>query len=216
MQHCSMCHQTCPNISEVKIWWFCNNLLWQLTELKSLPNFPAIQCNVKEVHTKILRKSYVRSRLWNKLFWDRLYSNLQGDVTSCMQKRSRATTGVGNQDFEWTPRLKRQQDDQLHTLMSEVGSIMDSLTDLFTLNKSSKIPLRLKKVLGETFKWNICHWISIQPPVIVALCCKTILEYETWVNTWFSGPDMLTELCPACRSEKGCNETMVLQGLHES
>ena len=70
-------------------------------------------------------------------------------MTSCMQKRSRVTIDSDDEDFEWTPKLKRQQDDQLQTLMNEVGSIKDALTDLFALNKSSKIPLGLKKVLGH-------------------------------------------------------------------
>ena len=111
------------------------------------------------------------------------------------------------------PKLKRQRDDQLQTLVNEVSSIKDSLTDLFALNESSKIPLGLKKVFGETFKCCICHRVPIQPPMSVTKCSKTILGCDTCVNTWFSGLDMFTKLCPACRSERGCNKTIVIRGL---
>ena len=44
-------------------------------------------------------------------------------------------------------------------------------------------------------------------------CCETIIGCERCVNGWFSGPEALTKTCPACRTERGYSETMVLRGL---
>ena len=35
------------------------------------------------------------------------------------------------------------------------------------------------------------------------------------VDTWYSGPEIMTKTCPVCRAERGLNETMSLRGLTE-
>ena len=71
------------------------------------------------------------------IIWDRLYSKLQGGMTSCKQKRSKTNRESDNEDFEWTPKFKRQ-DDQLQAFMNKVRGIKHALMDLLTLNQSSK------------------------------------------------------------------------------
>ena len=35
------------------------------------------------------------------------------------------------------------------------------------------------------------------------------------MNHWYSGDEALTKTCPACRADRGYNETMLLQGLDQ-
>lgn len=35
------------------------------------------------------------------------------------------------------------------------------------------------------------------------------------MNHWYSGDEALTKTCPACRADRGYNETMLLRGLDE-
>ena len=44
-------------------------------------------------------------------------------------------------------------------------------------------------------------------------CCKLILGCERCVNQWFCGPDALLKTCPACNTERGYSETLMLKGL---
>ena len=100
-------------------------------------------------------------------------------------------------------------------LLKEVGSIKNDLNEIVSFTKESKIPLGLKRILRDTFKCSICHSVPIKPPVIVTKCCKSILGCQDCVNEWFSGPDALIKTCPACRADRGYNETMLLHGLDD-
>lgn len=55
----------------------------------------------------------------------------------------------------------------------------------------------------------------MQPPVVVAKCCKSILGCETCANSWYCGPDATTKMCPLCRAARGFSEIMILNGLHD-
>ena len=151
-------------------------------------------------------------------FWKsprrKLYAVLSnnGDDTSLLSKRSRQ---VGDSDDDFEICTKKPKDDKLETILHNVESIKESLSDIFSLSENSCVPLGLKRVIRDTFQCTICRQVPIHPPVIITKCCKTILGCETCVNTWYSGPDMLTKTCPSCRAERGCNETMVLRGLEE-
>ena len=35
------------------------------------------------------------------------------------------------------------------------------------------------------------------------------------MNHWYSGDEAITKTCPACRADRGYNETMLLRGLDE-
>ncbi len=118
------------------------------------------------------------------------------------------------EDFE--PRSKKgRKEDKLETILDEVGSLKATLGEMMTLNEDSKVPLGLKRVLRETFKCRICHTVPIKPPVIVTKCCKTLLGCELCINKWYSGADALVKACPACRADRGYNETMLLRGLDD-
>ena len=53
------------------------------------------------------------------------------------------------------------------------------------------------------------------PPVIATKCCKTLLGCEGCINGWYSGEDALTKSCPACRAERGYNDTLIVKGLDD-
>ena len=110
---------------------------------------------------------------------------------------------------------KGRYEEKLDALITEVGCIKDSLSEMMTLSADCRMPLGLKRILKETFKCRICPSIPIRPPVIASKCCKTLLGCESCINSWYSGPDALTKTCPFCRAERGYNETMMLRGLDE-
>ncbi len=53
----------------------------------------------------------------------------------------------------------------------------------------------------------------MKPPVIMCKCCKVVIGCESCVNAWYTGPEALTETCPACRAERGYSGMMILRGL---
>ncbi len=98
-------------------------------------------------------------------------------------------------------------------LIEDMRHVKDSINQIFSLTKDTKIPLGLKKSLMETFRCSIC--MSIKTPVIVSRCCKRIVGCEPCINKWYSGPDALQKPCPHCSSARGYTETMVLKGMDD-
>ena len=55
-----------------------------------------------------------------------------------------------------------------------------------TLSTNVELPISFKRLINDTFKYCICHCVSIKPPVIIAKCCKNMLgsvpmeKSETW------------------------------------
>ena len=121
------------------------------------------------------------------------------------------TICIDSDDDDFEPRSKKRKEDRLDMILGEISSIKNSLADIFSVNENSRIPLGLKRSIRDTFMCAICHSTPIRPPVIATRCCKAILGCEQCVNSWYSGPDMLSKTCPSCRAERGCNETMVLR-----
>ena len=116
---------------------------------------------------------------------------------------------------ELPARKKRKHDDKMEVLADDMTSVKDMVTDLMSVTANSTLPVGWRHLLCDTFKCNICHAIPIKPPVIVTKCCRNILGCENCVNTWYSGPDAMSKTCPMCHRERGCNETMVLNGLNK-
>eukprot|EP00731_Ephydatia_muelleri_P007940 Em0004g278a len=100
-------------------------------------------------------------------------------------------------------------------IQADIADIRDSTSAILSLTKLSKIPLGLKRLLKENLSCQICSASPIQPPVVMAKCCHSIIGCEVCVNAWFSGPEALTKSCPRCSSERGYNETMRLMGLDD-
>ena len=112
-------------------------------------------------------------------------------------------------------RKKRKDDDRLEGLADDMASVKEMVTDLMSVTANSTLSIGWRRLLRDTFKCQICHSTPMKAPVIVTKCCRNILGCEDCVNTWYSGPDAMTKTCPVCRRERGCNETMLLNGLNE-
>ena len=84
---------------------------------------------------------------------------------------------------------------------------------MFELTKSLKVPLRLRKLLNDSFKCKIRREI-VDLPVTVTKCFKAILGCDDCVKSWYTS-DPLVKNCPACNTEWGYVETMCLHGLDE-
>ena len=55
----------------------------------------------------------------------------------------------------------------------------------------------------------------MQPPIVFAKCCKTIIGCDMCINQWYNGDDALTKICPHCRVDRGYTETVRLHGLDD-
>ena len=99
-------------------------------------------------------------------------------------------------------------------IKEDLRYVKDSIEDIFKITSLQKLPPGLQYLLSESLQCKICHGIT-KPPVIITKCCKTILGCATCSDMWYRGEDALIKHCPACRSERGYNETMVLKGLDD-
>ena len=106
-------------------------------------------------------------------------------------------------------RIESNMEDVLH----EIDSIKTSINDILHLNDQSRVPLGLQSLIRDAFQCKICLCTPIKPPVIMSKCCKSILGCEGCVNGWFDGPEALLKSCPACNTERGYSETLMLKGL---
>ena len=117
-------------------------------------------------------------------------------------------------DFEPT-RKQLRTENKLDLVLDSMDSVKETLSDVMSLTKDTRIPIGLKRLMRDAFKCNICQSIPVRPPVIITKCCKKILGCEPCVNHWYSGDEALTKTCPACHADRGYNETMLLWGLDE-
>ena len=123
---------------------------------------------------------------------------------------------LDSDDDDFEPTTKRlRTENKLDIVLDTMDAIKETLSDVMSLTKDTRIPVGLKRLMRDAFKCNICHTVPVRPPVIVTKCCKKILGCEPCVNHWYSGDEALTKTCPACRADRGYNETMLLRGLDE-
>ena len=77
-----------------------------------------------------------------------------------------------------------------------------------------KIPTALYRQLADTFQCNIhvCHLAPITPPVIFAMCCKSIVGCQGCVE-WYRGDTGMTKSCPLCGTKRALPKAMRLHGI---
>ena len=105
------------------------------------------------------------------------------------------------EDVKWRAKFSKQ----LETISAELRSILE-------VNKFSPIPIRLSKSLSEVFKCKICHKTPMQPPLIYARCCRSIVGCEVCVNQWYEGEEVLTKACPLCVTGRRYNDMQQIHG----
>ena len=147
--------------------------------------------------------------------------DLKGKSRSTSKKRHNMTIDTDSDSDEPTP--KRLKDDtvmrveriesNVEDLLQEVDSMKTSINDILHLNERSKVPVALQRLMRDAFQCKICLCTPTRPPVIMSKCCKSILGCERCINEWFNGPDALLKACPACKTERGYSETLMLRGL---
>ena len=105
-------------------------------------------------------------------FWkyprQKFYAVLHKDVKDSTPSSSCQSPIFIDVDDDFEPQSKRERkEDKLETLISEVGSIKETLTDMFSLTENSCIPVGLKCILHDTFKCTTCHRVPIRPPAVI-------------------------------------------------
>ncbi len=102
----------------------------------------------------------------------------------------------------------------LQCILNEVKGLRSDIARVMKLTKDSKLPPRLKVLLGDTFKCTICQDV-INPPVVYSRCCKSMIGCEGCVDMWYGGEDGRTKHCPLCRDDRAATETSRLNGLND-
>ena len=155
-----------------------------------------------------------------------LYAVTISDIQECnhgLNQRTKSTSFVDTSDssedddlYNNEPSKKKRRIDNnkmLHRLNDEVASIREIMVDMMSLAADTNLPMGLKRMLQDTFKCQICHTVPIRPPVIITKCCINLMGCQACVDTWYSGTEAMTRMCPMCHADWGCNETMDLCGL---
>ena len=135
------------------------------------------------------------------------FAVLEEDLRAPVRKRSRksrAHMDADPLDFEET----------LDELKTEVARMHEKLDKVFSLTRDSPVPAGLRILLQDSLKCKICHITPLQPPIIFAKCCKSILGYERYVDEWYADGG-LSKNCPGCRGPRGLAETVRLHGLDD-
>ncbi len=140
-------------------------------------------------------------------------------------KKRRISSGAGSSNSDDSDdnqfislgkkRRKAEKFVKLNCILSELSSLRESVEKVFSLTPNMKIPVGLQTILYETFKCAICQSTPIQPPIIFAKCCKSILGCERCVDTWYEGSSGQSRSCPKCRAERAFVETCRLNGMDD-
>ena len=108
--------------------------------------------------------------------------------------------------------------DELDGVDSTLQDVKGKLDKVFALTKNTRVPLCFKQLISESFCCKICHVIPMKPPIIFALCCKTIVGCQGCVDEWYTSAEreaVLSKSCPACRGDRGYSQTVRLKGLDD-
>lgn len=135
----------------------------------------------------------------------------------CIKKgKFPADTSTSSEDSDHPlPKAKPKTTDIAKEIKLSIGNdvkeIKASLSNLFSVQKTMKVPIALRQVLKESFKCTVCQ-DTVTPPAIFSRCCRFIIGCEKCVDQWYEDR---TNKCPRCRQERGYSETCRLNGLDE-
>lgn len=105
------------------------------------------------------------------------------------------------------------QDSTYADVSNALLDVKDKLDKIFSLSRNMGVPIGLKSIIYDTFKCIICQ-NAMEPPIIFAKCCKTIIGCQKCVGEWYRGNGQ-TRYCLKCRSERAFVDTSRLVGLDE-
>ncbi len=128
------------------------------------------------------------------------------------EKHPADTSTSSDSDSACLPKAKHFKYDSGGSIGKDINEIKSSLSRLFEIQKTMKIPLALRRVFIEDFKCIICQDI-ISPPAIFSRCCKYIIGCESCIDKWYEGESGRNKTCPRCRAERGFPETCRLNGI---
>ena len=88
-------------------------------------------------------------------------------------------------DSDYDPIPKRAKDSLIHRVESKVNegredidTIKEAIQDIMHLNRQSKLPLGIVRLLRDAFQCKICLEIPVKPPAIILKCVKPSLDVK--------------------------------------
>ena len=117
-------------------------------------------------------------------------------------------------DSDQEPGPRKKAKISQHDIDKNIKGIKDQLDSLFTVQKTLKVPLALRKIFAEDFQCVCCEGV-MKPPIIFSRCCKRLIGCEACIDTWFKGEGARSKQCPHCGTERAFTETSRVNGLDE-
>ena len=102
--------------------------------------------------------------------WRKLFAVTKRSVNIGSTRDHQVTVSLDSEDNdEFYPLLpkKLKTEKKLDLILGDVGVIKDTLTDMVSLTKDTKVPLGLNHLLQDTLQCCICHIVPIRPSLIV-------------------------------------------------
>ena len=144
-----------------------------------------------------------------------MYAIRMGDREQKLKWKKSSPVILDESDEELAPKKRSKFTSDHEEMKEDIAGIAAVVRDIKELDKTSTVPLAMKKLVTDAFKCKLCLQAPMRIPPIFTRCCRTLLGCENCVNGWYSGTDALTKTCPVCRAERGYSETMVLRGLDD-
>ena len=144
-----------------------------------------------------------------------MYAIRMGDREQKLKWKKSSPVILDDSDEELAPKKRSKFTSDLEEMKEDIACIAAVVRDIKELDKTSTVPLAMKKLITDAFKCKLCLHAPMRIPPIFTRCCRTLLGCEHCVNGWYSGTDALTKTCPVCRAERGYSEAMVLRGLDD-
>ena len=145
-------------------------------------------------------------------FWKvgsrKIYAVLDKLIIRSKAADTSTSSSSSESDIPKQPRTKKTSYDNIG---KDIKSIKSSLSSLFAVQKTLKIPIALRQVLLDNFRCTICQ-DTITPPAIFSRCCRYLIGCEKCIDKWYTDRN---KSCPRCRQERSFPDTCRLNGLDD-
>lgn len=153
----------------------------------------------------------------------KIFAVSEGDLIASKGKQKRPVQYVisdrdsSEEDFQppWK-KVTPATSAEVRQVAKEVKQVQQQIESFFQITTSMTVHLvSTNYCMLDSFKCHICHVSPIEPPVIIARCCRWILGYQVCAGTWYHQDDNMARTFPMCRAERAYSDTKTLRGLDD-
>lgn len=156
-----------------------------------------------------------------KIYAARVINNTRASLKRLAKSKARGTSTScydisDDSDEDFTPKKNRSDNhEEIQNVSYQINEVKSMVNDILKVNQILSLPIGVVKLLRDAFKCKICLSTPINPPVIAAKCCSSMIGCEECVNHWYDGPEGLSKKCPHCNKPRGYASTFQFKGINE-